>query len=49
MLDNLVNRYRSWRTYRSTYEELMQLSNRELADLGISRAEIPVIARRASR
>jgi len=49
MLDSLVNRYRSWRTYRSTYEELMQLSNRELADLGISRSDIPAIARRASR
>mgnify|MGYP001333922815 CR=1 FL=1 len=49
MFDSLVNRYRSWRTYRTTYEELMQLSNRELADLGINRAEIPAIARRASR
>jgi len=48
MLDTLVNRYRTWRRYRSTYEELMKLSSRELDDLGITRSEIPGIARRAA-
>jgi uncharacterized protein YjiS (DUF1127 family) len=48
MIDSLVNRYRSWRKYRSTYEELMKLSSRELDDLGISRSEIPNIARRVA-
>lgn len=48
MLDTLVTRYRTWRRYRSTYEELMKLSSRELDDLGITRSEIPGIARRAA-
>jgi uncharacterized protein YjiS (DUF1127 family) len=48
MFDTLVNRYRTWRKYRSTYEELMKLSNRELDDLGITRGEIPSIARRTA-
>lgn len=48
MIDSLVTRYRSWRKYRSTYEELMKLSSRELDDLGISRSEIPTIARRVA-
>ncbi|MQT11633.1 DUF1127 domain-containing protein [Segnochrobactrum spirostomi] len=49
MIDNIVSRYRSWRKYRDTYEQLMQLNNRELDDLGISRSEIPSIARRSAR
>ncbi|WP_334176155.1 DUF1127 domain-containing protein [Pseudoxanthobacter sp.] len=49
MFDNIVTRYRSWRKYRETYDQLMQLNNRELDDLGINRAEIPSIARRAAR
>ncbi|WP_409145937.1 DUF1127 domain-containing protein [Pseudoxanthobacter sp. M-2] len=48
MIDSLVKSYRSWRKYRSTYEELMKLSSRELDDLGITRAEIPNIARRVA-
>jgi len=48
VIDSLVTRFRSWRKYRSTYEELMKLSSRELDDLGISRSEIPNIARRVA-
>lgn len=36
---------RRWSAYRRTYNELARLSNRELNDLGISRCEIPHIAR----
>lgn len=48
MFETLVGQFRNWRKYRSTYDELMSLSNRELDDLGISRADIPSIARRTA-
>jgi len=47
MANKLVTSYRNWRRYRETYNELMRLSNRELNDLGISRADIPTIARQS--
>ncbi len=34
--------------YRRTYDELSMLNDRELADLGLSRYDIPMIARRAA-
>ena len=34
---------------RRTFNELHELNDRELADLGISRADIPYIARQAAR
>lgn len=36
------------KVYRETAKELNALSTRDLADLGISRAEIPFIAREAA-
>jgi uncharacterized protein YjiS (DUF1127 family) len=42
----LIRNYRNWRRYRDTVKELSSLSNRELSDLGISRAEIEVVAKR---
>lgn len=48
MFDTIVRNYRSWRKYNATYNELMRLSTHELNDLGISRADIPYIARRSS-
>jgi len=47
MSNPLVRSYRNWRKYRDTYNELMRLSQRELQDLGISRIDIPAIARQA--
>lgn len=44
---NIVRTYRNWRRYRDTVNELTQLSNRELADLGIPREDIGRVARRA--
>ena len=43
---NLIRNYRNWRRYRDTVNELSRLSNRELTDLGISRAEIATVAQR---
>ena len=36
---------RSWLRYRETVRELERLSDRDLADLGISRADIDTVAR----
>jgi len=42
---NLKRSYTTWRKVRKTENELYRLSTRELDDLGISRADIPTIAR----
>jgi uncharacterized protein YjiS (DUF1127 family) len=34
--------------YRQTYDELARLSDRDLADLGLHRSQIPVVARQAA-
>jgi uncharacterized protein YjiS (DUF1127 family) len=44
---NILRNYRNWRRYRETVSELSRLSNRELSDLGINRAEIQSVARRS--
>ena len=44
---NLRKSYREWRDYRNTVAELNRMSDRDLNDLGISRADIPFGARRA--
>jgi len=44
---NLIRNYRNWRRYRETVTELNRLSNRELTDLGIARASIREVARKA--
>lgn len=48
MQNRFVANYRAWRKYRETYNELMRLSSRDLADLGINRAEIATIARQSA-
>jgi uncharacterized protein YjiS (DUF1127 family) len=42
---SMMQNFRNWQDYRRTFNELNRLSNRELADLGISRHDIPRIAR----
>lgn len=49
MFEVLKARYRSWKRYNRTVAELESLSNRELADLGISRGDIRRVAREAAR
>ena len=46
---NITRSYNNWRKYRQTVNELGRMSNRELADLGIARYDIPSIAREAIR
>lgn len=38
-----------YRRYQATRRDLSRLTDRELADIGISRAEIDALARRAAR
>lgn len=40
---------RRWQRYNRTVSELNNLSNRELADLGLSRSDINRVAREAVR
>lgn len=45
MFETISRNYAQWRKVRHTYSELSRLSDRELDDLGISRADIGRIAR----
>ena len=38
-----AERYADWRQRQQAYAELAQLDDRSLADIGISRAEIPYV------
>jgi uncharacterized protein YjiS (DUF1127 family) len=40
---NLVERYRDWRRREHAFYELFALDDRSLADLGISRSDIPYV------
>ena len=44
---NVARSFNNWRKYRQTVAELGRMSNRELNDLGIHRAEIRTVARAA--
>jgi uncharacterized protein YjiS (DUF1127 family) len=46
-LSHFLAAVQRWRLYRTTVSELNQLSDRDLADLGISRGDIRSIARDA--
>lgn len=48
MIASLRTRFERYRLYRRTVGELSALSNRELADLGLSRAMIRGLARQAA-
>jgi uncharacterized protein YjiS (DUF1127 family) len=43
-LAKLIRLYRAWRSYERSLSELSRLDDRELADIGISRSEIPAVA-----
>ncbi|WP_335743935.1 DUF1127 domain-containing protein [Sulfitobacter alexandrii] len=47
--DALATRYKQYRMYRETFDGLSALSNRDLADLGLSRSDIKRIAIESSR
>lgn len=41
----MITRFNEWRSYRRTVTELAGLTDRELNDIGISRADIAAVAR----
>jgi uncharacterized protein YjiS (DUF1127 family) len=43
-LTQIVRFLQSWRRYETSVRELSRLSDRELADIGVSRGDIPAIA-----
>ncbi len=49
MFETLKTRYTTWKKYSRTVAELEALSTRDLADLGLSRADITRVAREAAR
>ncbi len=49
MIDTVVRKFNNWKRFRQTYDELNSLSNRELNDLGIARADIARYARMSSK
>lgn len=48
-LARIIRLFRAWRDYERSVSELSRLDDRELADIGISRSEIPAVARAAVR
>jgi len=48
IISHIIAAFQRWRMYNATVSELAQLSDRQLADLGISRCDITQIAREAA-
>jgi uncharacterized protein YjiS (DUF1127 family) len=48
-LTSIAHKLNAWRRYRTSVRELSRLSDRELSDLGIGRADIEFVARKAVR
>jgi uncharacterized protein YjiS (DUF1127 family) len=46
-LKSISTRFTAWRRYRASIKELSQLTDRELNDLGICRADIEATVRKA--
>ena len=44
MLSSLIRFLHAWKRYGTAVDELSHLSDRELADIGITRSDIPRIA-----
>jgi uncharacterized protein YjiS (DUF1127 family) len=44
----ILSKIRAYKAYRETVQELAQLSDRELTDLGIARFDIARVARKAA-
>jgi len=44
ILTHLLGVYRQWRRYNDSLRELNRLGDRELADIGITRGDIPRVA-----
>ena len=48
LIGGMSHRWSQYKTYRRTFEELDALTDRELADLGISRLQLRSIAYKAA-
>jgi uncharacterized protein YjiS (DUF1127 family) len=48
MLSPVIRFFQNWKRYGLAMQELSQLSDRELADIGITRSDIPRIASQQS-
>jgi uncharacterized protein YjiS (DUF1127 family) len=46
---NVLRSFNKWLSYRRALSELGQLDSRTMHDLGISRGQIPALARAAAR
>jgi uncharacterized protein YjiS (DUF1127 family) len=46
---DILGNIRAWNNVRQTRNELSSLSNRELDDIGMTRGDIPFIAKRTAR
>jgi len=47
--DGLVGRYENWRARERAYRELAALDDRSLADIGLTRGDIPFVLEGAAR
>ena len=48
-VNTLAKKVRDWNRYRTTVRELSQLTDRDLNDLGLSRGDIRVVAKKHAR
>ena len=49
MLTSLIRFIHQWKQYNRSLNELSRLGDRELADIGINRTDIPAVAWQASQ
>jgi uncharacterized protein YjiS (DUF1127 family) len=49
MLLSIISFIQSWKRYNASLRELSQLGDRELADIGVNRSDIPRIAWEAAK
>lgn len=48
-INSLTTKIQKWREYRASVRELSRLTDRELNDLGIGRADIEFVAKKGAR
>jgi len=44
MLASIIRLFQAWKRYRDAVQELLYLSDRDLADIGVNRSEIQRLA-----
>jgi uncharacterized protein YjiS (DUF1127 family) len=48
-LSNILDSWSKWRKYTRTVKELYAMTDRDLADMGIARGDIPYVAKHGNR